>query len=614
MTMRQGEQHGGRDGARASAAVAHCCARRDDRVASRPALTRLLTLFAWLAMIAATSGCTSFRDYVGNGFKVGPDYLRPTAPVANDWIDEADVRVRGETADLSSWWHVFRDPVLDGLVTRAYQQNLTLREAGFRVLAARAQLGIAVGTFFPQQQNAFGNYSRNAVSRTNANTGFLPQQFYDQWNIGFALAWELDFWGRFRRAIEAADADLDSSVENYDDVLVTLLGDVASTYVRMRVFEAELELVHGNIELQRKTLQLATARFRGGNATELDVDQAQSNLSQTESLAPQFEIQIRVANNALCVLLGIPPEDLRKLVGTSDIPVAPIDVSAGIPADLLARRPDVRRAERQVAAQSARLGVATSELYPHISINGNIGSSAQVPGHLFTTPAFQGVASPGFQWNLLNYGRLLNNIRLQDARLQELIVDYQQTVLDSAREVENGIITFLRSQKRADYLAESVVAAQRAVEISLAQYRGGTVDFNRVALLQQNLVQQQDLQAQARGAIALGLIDAYRALGGGWQIRLAAPQELAQLPAIAPNHLAPEPLPVPGQNPPPQPAAPPGEARVRVIDAVSAVAYLAPQAAADAGAMPPTETAIPASMPSPTTTGAAGPLQRVAQP
>ena len=581
--MRHGAKFDGRNCAMASA-LAVVARRNHVRVVrALSGAARMAICMAWLVVVIS-SGCTSFRDYVGNGLKVGPNYLRPAAPVANDWIDEADIRVRGETADLSAWWRVFRDPVLDGLVTRAYQQNLTLREAGFRVLAARAQLGIAIGQFFPQQQDAFGSYARNAVSRASANTGFLPQQFFDQWNVGFALAWELDFWGRFRRAIEAADADLDASVENYDDVLVTLVGDVASTYVRMRVFEAELELVRGNVELQRKTLELATARFRGGNATELDVDQAQSNLSQTEALAPQFEIQIRAANNALCVLLGIPPEDLRKIVGASDIPVAPIDVSAGIPADLLARRPDVRRAERLVAAQSARVGVATSELYPHISIVGNIGTTAEKAENLFTSPALQGVVAPGFQWNLLNYGRLLNNIRLQDARLQELVVAYQQTVLDAAREVENGIITFLRSQKRADSLADSVVAAQRAVEISLAQYRGGTVDFNRVALLQQNLVQQQDLQAQARGAISLGLIDAYRALGGGWQIRLAPPQDLAQLPAVPPNHLAPEPLPVPGQNPLPAPVAPPGEARLpATASPVTAASYASTPANGGAG-------------------------------
>ena len=509
-----------------------------------------------IAGLLACHGCTSFGDYLHNGLKVGPDYLRPAVPLETDWIDTDDARLKDDTPDLSRWWTIFQDPALDGLITRAYEQNLTLREAGFRILQARAQLGIVVGRFFPQDQAMFGSYSRNAVSKANANTSFLPDKFFDQWNGGFSLAWELDFWGRYRRAIESADADLDASVENFDAVLVTLLGDVASTYVQMRMFEAELALVYGNVKLQQQTLDFARARFRGGNASELDVDQAQSNLAQTEALVPQFEILHRQANNALCVLLGMPPEELQELIGANDIPVAPVDVSAGIPAQLLTQRPDVRRAERLVAAQSAQVGVATSELYPHISINGTIGVSAQSPGNLFTSPALQGVASPGFRWNVLNYGRLLNNIRLQDAKLQELVVNYQNTVLNAQREVEDGLVRFLKSQTRAKSLATSVVASQRAVEISLAQYRGGTTDFNRVALLQQNLVQQQDLQAQARAAISLGLIEVYRALGGGWEIRFAPPGSLPPLPELPAGSvppLVPEAVPVeePTDLPPP---------------------------------------------------------------
>jgi NodT family efflux transporter outer membrane factor (OMF) lipoprotein len=464
------------------------------------------------------------RTYIANGFKVGPNYCRPAAPVADDWIDADDLRIRHDSPDTSQWWRVFGDPVLDSLVNAAYQQNLTLREAGFRVLQARAAYAITVGQFFPQSQEMFGGYSRNVASKANANSGFLQDQFFDRWDTGFGLAWELDFWGRFRRAIEAADADLDAQVENYDDVLVTLIADIASTYVDLRVLEQEIALVKGNIALQQQTLTITTARFRGGQTSELDVDQAQSNLSQTQALLPQFEIRHRVANNRLCILLGMPAAELATLIGPGGIPVAPVEVAVGIPAELLSRRPDIRRAERTVAAQSARVGVATTELYPHISIVGTIGWQSKDLDGLLSPAALQGNTGPGFRWNILNYGRLVNNIRLQDARLQELIVNYQNTVLNAGAEVENGLVTFLESQRRVRYMDQSVVAAQQAVRISLAQYRGGVVDFNRVALLEQNLVQQQDLQAQARGAVADGLIQVYRALGGGWQLRLAPPQ------------------------------------------------------------------------------------------
>jgi len=518
-----------------------------------------LILTLWCALILCASGCTSVREYVANGFKVGPNYLRPAAPVAQDWIDADDVRIRDESVDLSAWWHVFRDPVLDSLVARAYEQNLTLREAGFRVLQARALRNIAVGTFFPQQQDAFGGYSRNGVSTATANTSFLPQRFYSQWEGGFNLAWELDFWGRFRRAIEAAEADLDASIENYDDVLVTLVGDVATNYVQARVLQRELVLVRGNVELQMQTLELAEARFRGGQTSELDVDQARSNLAQTEALVPQLEIQLRVVNNQLCVLLGIPPQDLATMLGTAPIPTAPPEVAIGVPAELLTRRPDIRRAERIVAAQSARIGVAMSELYPHISIGGTIGVSSEQIDDLFTSPALFGTVGPGFQWNILNYGRLVNNVRFHDARFQDAILGYQNTVLIAGAEVENGLVQFLRSQQQTRALAISVEASERAVNIAIAQYKGGVVDFNRVALLQQNLVEQQDLLAQAQGDIALGLVNTYKALGGGWQIRLAPPgvvaaEEVTPPPPLnkappAPDPDLPLPAPLPG-NPP----------------------------------------------------------------
>jgi len=460
-------------------------------------------------------------EYVRNGFKVGPAYGEPSAPVAPDWIDAADVRVRKDSDDLSRWWSVFNDPVLSELVCQAYGQNLTLRQAGFRILQARAQRGIAVGSFFPQSQYAFGDYIRQGLSRETNLGKFLPSRFFNQWDYGFGLAWELDFWGRYRRAIEAADADLNASVENYDDVLVTLLGDVATTYVQLRTLERRIVLAQANVALQRETLKIAEARFKAGQTSELDVSQAQSTLSQTEALIPELEISLRQANNLLCFLLGRPPHDLRSRFGDAPIPAAPEDVVVGIPADLLRRRPDIRRAERQAAAQSARIGIAEADFYPHITISGTLGYSATHFKNLFNATALTGNVGPSFHWDILNYGRILNNVRLQDARFQEAVTAYQNQVLKAGEEVENGVVTFLRARQRVQHLNQSVESAMRAVKVVVAQYKGGTVDFNRVALLQQNLVQQQDLLAQAQGEVALGLIQVYRALGGGWQMRLS---------------------------------------------------------------------------------------------
>ena len=496
------------------------------------------------AAILLMGGCASLRDYVGNGFKVGPNYCRPDAPVAPDWIDSADARVNGGPRDLRCWWWVFQDPTLDALVSDAVQQNLTLRQAGLRVLQARAARAMAAGSLFPQQQDAFGAYSRNGMSRSTATTRQLPQQFFDQWDAGFNLAWELDFWGRFRRAVEAADADLDASVENYDQVLVTLLADIASTYIEIRTLEQRIALAQQNVELQRKTYTIADARFRGGQTSGLDVDHATSTLAQTEAMIPQLELQRREAANRLCTLLGAPPADLATALGRGPVPAAPAEVAVGIPADLLRRRPDIRRAEREVAAQSARVGIATSELYPHVAITGSVGCSAEQFGDLFAARAFQGGIGPSFQWNILNYGRLLSNIRVQDAKLAELIVAYQNTVLEANAEAENGIARFLRARQRSQWLTTSVTASHKAANIALAQYRGGVISFVWVALIEQNLVQQQDLLAQAQGEIALGLVETYRALGGGWQIpRDRLPGSVATAGAAA--RLATE---APGEN------------------------------------------------------------------
>ena len=281
------------------------------------------------AVLLCCCGCMGPLEYIRNGFKVGPNYGPPPTPVAEHWIDASDIRAQaGE--DLSRWWTVFNDATLNRLVATAYGQNLSLREAGFRVLQARAQRAIAVGELFPQQQDAFGSYSREAMSK-NAALFAPPKQFFDQWNLGFNLAWELDFWGRFRRAVAAADAQLDASVEDYDEVLVTLLGDVAANYVQIRTLQERIRLLRHNVELQRWVLNLFQQRLRGGfRATKLDVDQAVSNLEQVEAQIPELEIQLRLATDRLSILLGIPPLETKELIARrlTDDHVEPVHAAA----------------------------------------------------------------------------------------------------------------------------------------------------------------------------------------------------------------------------------------------------------------------------------------------
>jgi NodT family efflux transporter outer membrane factor (OMF) lipoprotein len=478
--------------------------------------------WAFLVLLfLSPGGCTSVRDFIDNDFKVGPNYKRPPAPVADHWIDANDERVRSKETDDSGWWTVFDDRTLNELVQSAYNQNLSLREAGFRALESRAMLARSIGQLFPQTQEMNGDYQRYNLSHEVANRSATPQLNYSQWDYGFGMAWELDFWGRFRRAIESDEDRLDASVENYDDVLVSLIGDVAATYVQIRTLQQQIAYARETLGLQKESLKIAKSKFKGGQTSQVDVYQGQSDVSNTEALVENLQIPLRQATNRLCVLLGLPPRDLLAKLGESPIPVTPPEVVVGIPADLIRRRPDVRKAEREAAAQCAQIGVAVSELYPHISLTGSFGWSSETFAGLFKGDAFRGVIGPTFTWNILNYGRLLNNIRLQDARFQALVVSYQNTVLKAGEEVENGLVTYLRAQQRARFENESVNAEMAAFKQAIVQYKNGLTDYNRVVVIQERLVDRQQTLAEANGQIALGLIQVYKALGGGWQIRCA---------------------------------------------------------------------------------------------
>ena len=505
-----------------------------------------------LALIPYMTGCTSLPQFVRNGFKVGPDYERPPAPVANNWIDASDPRVKSVAASDARWWTAFGDPVLNDLIHTAYAQNVSLRVAGTRVLEARAQQAIAVGQLFPQQQTADGSVQQFRASRTTANAP--PTRQFATWAADVKASWELDFWGKIRRTIESADAAVDASVDDYDNVMVTLIGDLASAYVQYRIAQQKLAYTRENIRLQKGSLKIATDRWKAGQANEFNVVQATSLLEQLESTVPALEIGLRQANNQMCILLGLPPTDLADRLAAAPIPVAPAEVVAGVPADLIRRRPDVRAAERLVAAQSAQVGVAEADLYPAFFLSGSIGYQARTLGQLFGPGSVAGAGGPGFQWNILNYGRIINNVRFQDFKTQELVGIYQQKVLSAAREVEDGIVAYLRSRQQAERLAASVQAAERAVALATAQYNAGAIDYTSVFVAQQFLADQQTIYAQALGDIDLGLIATYRALGGGWELRLereaaagaepaggppcnpapAAPPALGALPADAP--------------------------------------------------------------------------------
>ena len=457
---------------------------------------------------------------------VGPDYEAPAPDTPAAWQLASHSQISTAVADDAEWWKSFNDAALNALVERARSQNLSLHAAGLRILESRAVLGIAEGQRFPQQQQVNAGVNRVEVSE-NAPNAALGDRSYTDAQLTFDLTWEIDFWGRFRRGIETAEALLEADMANFADVLIILTAETAQTYISIRLLEERLRLARANEMRQARALEIATALFDNGATTELDVTQARTILGSTRAVIPRVESSLRQAKNALAVLLGEPPGAVDTMLdGESSIPVAPAEVTVGIPAELLRRRPDIQVAERNLAAQSALIGVAVSDLYPRFGLAGSVGfrssdassviGSSEL-GDFFKSESTTGFLGPFMSWNVLNYGRIKNNIRVEDARFQQLLVSYQNTVLTALAESDNAIVAFLNAKKEAEFLDYSAEAADRSVELAAIQYREGQTDFNRVVVALEAAINQQDQLAQAQGAIASNLVTLYRALGGGWQ-------------------------------------------------------------------------------------------------
>ena len=471
------------------------------------AAARTLSLFAAIL----TAGCTL----------IGPDFKTPEAKLVDEWTPANAPGISSQLPSDTRWWGVFNDTVLDRLIQTAYEQNLSLQIAGLRVLEARAQLGIVTGSLYPQSQALSGNYSYNRGKETP-----FTDQYFNQAGVGFDAAWEMDFWGKFRRGVESADANLIANIASYDDVLVTLTAEVARNYVIIRTLEERIRLAYENITIQTRSLELTTNQYETGAVTELDMQQATTQLRNTQASIPNLLISLEQAQHALSILMGMPPQDLNEILGnTNGIPTAPAEVATGIPADLLRRRPDIKQAELQAAAQSAQVGIADAALLPSFTLFGSIGWNVNDAGNdnlgdLFNANNLAFSTGPAFQWNILNYGRLKNQVRVQDARLQQLLTNYENVVLNAEAEVKNSISGFLHSRVEAQYRKQSADAAQRSANLSMLQYTEGVSLYQSVLDATRSLASQQDAYASTRGNIATNLIALYKALGGGWEVRL----------------------------------------------------------------------------------------------
>ncbi|WP_442284533.1 efflux transporter outer membrane subunit [Variovorax sp. M-6] len=466
-----------------------------------------------MAGAAATlGGCTT----------VGPDFERPRVPWLSGWSGgsletlAADLR-RPRNGSLPQWWHNFNDPVLDQLVAEAQRVNPNVRIAGLRIMEARAQLGIADSTRYPQVQQATAQVlgvgeQRSSGRDTSAWTA----------NVGFSLGWEIDFWGKFRRSIESADAAYLASIAQYDDIQVLMAAQVAGLYCTIRTVELRLRISRENAELQKRSLQITELHFKSGNESELDVQQAKAQYLGTLSTVPPLEIALRQAQNALSILLARPPGPLPEMEeGKERIPQAGLDVIVDMPAQLLRRRPDVRAVEMQLAAQSALIGVSVADLYPSISLLGALGlSGSTLEG---ASRVLSGTIGPSLVWNVFDHGRLTNTVLVQDARFQQLYEQYQNTVLQAARDVDDASVGFTKTGEQIVLLADAVKAAQRSLEIADRQYNEGLVDFQRVLDSQRTLFSEQDQLVASRGSQSQSLITLYKAMGGGWEAARSRP-------------------------------------------------------------------------------------------
>jgi len=412
---------------------------------------------------------------------------------------------------LARWWTVLGDPVLTGLVERAVKGNLELREARGRVREARARRGISGAGLLP----AVGASGSATKSRGSEELGGGAER--DLYSAGLDARWELDIFGGLRRSVEAAEADLEASREDLRDVLVTLLSEVALNYVDLRSFQERIAIAEANLDAQRETHDIVRWRFEAGLANQLEVDQSRLNLEQTRSQIPPLRTAALQALNRLSVLLGESPGSLRdELSGGGSVPVTPLEVAVGVPADALRQRPDVRRAERQLAAQTARVGVAVADLYPKFTLSGSIGLEALEPGKLFSAGSRAFSSGPGFTWNVFSGGALRRNIEAQTAAEEQALARYESTVLAALEEVENALAAYAQEQARRQSLAEAAGAARSAVELSLQQYTSGLIDFQTVLDSQRSLLSLEDQLASSGSEVTSNLIRLYKALGGGW--------------------------------------------------------------------------------------------------
>jgi len=465
---------------------------------------RNLSLMIWL-FVAILSGCM-----------VGPNFQRPHTTLPADW-SEPTVEPRSVAADeteLARWWTLFEDPTLIALVDSAVQSNLDLRLAEARIRQARAARGVVAAGIGPTV-DASGAYQRSRSS--GAGNGKSEGVISNQYQAGFDAGWELDIFGGVRREIEAADADLQAALETRRDVLVTLTAEVARNYIDLRAFQQRIAIARQNLAAQKHSADLTRQRFQGGFAGGLDVSNADAQVATTAAQIPLLESAARQSIYSLSVLLGMDPAALLPELSPPEvIPPAPPSPPPGVPADLLRRRPDIRLAEAEFHAATARIGVATADLFPKFTIFGSAGLRSADFSSWFDWTSRIWAFGPSVSWNVFDMDRTRSNIELQKALQDQSLIAYRQTVLNALQEVENALIASSKEEEHRRILVDAVSANRKAVDLATMLYTQGQTDFLSVLDAQRSLYATEDALVQSTGSVSTDLVALFKALGGGW--------------------------------------------------------------------------------------------------
>ncbi|AHE67050.1 efflux transporter, outer membrane factor OMF lipoprotein, NodT family [Legionella oakridgensis ATCC 33761 = DSM 21215] len=472
-------------------------------------MLKILTLISYLLLAACM---------------VGPNYKEPKVKVSDHWLQtRKHSPVTEAPTRNANWWSVFHDPTLTSLIHQGYQNNISLQIAGVRVLQTRAQLAQSVGELYPQEQAMTGNYTYQRIGGGSLQS-FLPSSF-ESASLGFSASWELDFWGKYRRAIRSNDATFLASVAAYDNALVTLTADIASTYINIRTYEELIKVTKANIQLQTMSLQIAKSRFKAGQTSLLDVQQAQTELAQTQANLPTQLSQLQHYKDTLGVLLGIVPTDVDALLKKNrSIPKASRTVEVGIPKETLVQRPDIYQARLEAIAQSEAIGATKANLFPAFSLAGTFSFSSTNIGNSSISDMFNWAnrtitAGPSFNWPLLNYGQITNSVRVQDAAFQQALLKYINLILQAQQEIQDNITKYLEAKKTERSLTVANNSAIQSTRLALIRYKEGEADYTTVLDVERQQLQVQTSLTTAKGDVSQALVALYRALGGGWQIR-----------------------------------------------------------------------------------------------